>query len=170
MLAAGLLVMLGACGSGSHSASRSTTTIPVTSTTTTARGATATTRTSPAASATTYPVPSTTVSTQDELMADLTKQTIIQGLTPSSFVISATISTSNRSWAEFGVSPSTSVAPDTFQSYRGFAHLEEGAWVITTYGTAGLNCSALPGQPYVPSAVLQEFGWALNPNCPGSSS
>lgn len=113
---------------------------------------------------------STTPSPPSQITADLTRQTIAQGLAPSSFVVSPTISTADSAWAEFGVKPSASVAPDTFQPYSGFAHLENGSWIITIYGTAGLNCSALPGQPSVPSAVLQEFGWTPNSNCPGSSS
>lgn len=111
-----------------------------------------------------------TTSPSDQLTAALTKQTIAEGLAASRFVISASVSTADSAWAEFQVKPSPSVAADTFQSYTGFAHLEDGSWTITIYGTAGLNCSALPGQPDVPPAVLQEFGWAPATNCPSATS
>jgi len=161
------VVTLSACGGGSGQASRSSTTSTRPFSTTPSSMAVATTTGPPTPRST---APSTTLGPPGQLTTDLVKQTIAEGLAPSRFVIAATISAANSSWAEFGVKPSASVASDTFQSYTGFAYLENGSWTITTDGTAGLNCSALPGQPHVPAAVLQEFGWTPDPNCPGTSS
>ncbi len=162
-LALAAFVTLSGCGGGSGQAFRGseTTTRPVSATTSTIAPITTTSVSTTSSTASSLPLSST-----DQLTADLTKQTIAEGRPPSSFVISATISTANSSWAEFAVKPSASVASDTFASYTGFAHLEDGFWTINVYGTPGLNCS-LHGQPGVPTAVLAEFGWfpSETPSC-----
>ena len=168
-LALAAIVTLSACGGGSGQASRgsATTTRPLSTTTSTIALTTTTSTSTTSSTASSVPLSST-----DHLTADLTKQTIAEGRAPSSFVISATISTANNSWAEFEVKPSASVASDTFRSYRGFAHLENGSWAIIVYGTdTGLNC-VLPSQtgrsdPGIPLEVLAEFGWfpSENPFC-----
>ena len=167
LLALAAFVTLSGCGSGSGQASRgsATTTRPLSTKTSTIAPTTTTSTSTTSSTASSVPLSST-----DQLTADLTKQTIAEGHAPSSFVISATISTVNSSWAEFGVKPSASVASDAFQSYTGFAYLESGSWTINVFGTAGLNCS-LPGQPGVPTEVLMEFGWfpSETPYCFSSS-